>query len=267
MPSLERLLEGRVAVIAGVGRWLGRDVALAFANQGADLVLLARSGDVIHEVAGEVEAAGQSAMPIQVDMTNVGDCERMAREAHDRFGRLDVLVNIAYLPSDFTTLEEAEADLSNWRPQFEMNVFATLQTTKAVVPYMKAQGHGRIIMVNTMATQMLSPGYSSYSGSKAALEVMTKTLALELGQYGIRVNSINPGYIAGDRMDYVLTVRAEERGATLEEVRQSVIDHLALGYMAPASEYAGTFVFLASDLSLPITGESIHVNAGQVSFE
>lgn len=267
MTSLARLLEGRVAIIAGVGRWLGRDVALAFAHQGADLVLLARSKDVIREVADEVEAAGQSALALRVDMTSVDDCERMAQEAHDRFGRIDVLINIAYLPSDFTTLEQARPDLSNWRPQFEMNVFATLQTTRAVVPYMKARGQGRIIMVNTMATQVLSPGFSSYSGSKAALEVMTRTLALELGPYGIRVNSINPGYIAGDRMDYIMGLRARDRGTTLEEVRQSVVDHLALGYMAPASEYAGTFVFLASDLSLPITGESIHVNAGQVSFE
>ena len=262
-PGRPGLLEGRVGVIAGVGMGLGRDVALAFAREGADVVLTARRREVTDQVASEVAELGRRAIVVEMDLLQAEDCTALAETAVAQLGRIDSLVTVAYLTSDRTRLVDTSPDLANWRPQFETNLFGTLQIVRAVVPQMIEQGGGRIIFVNSMATRLVAPRMASYIGSKAALESIARVLALELGPHGIRVNSIHPGYMGGDRVDQIFRRRAADNGTTFAEEHERVRSGLALGYIPRTSEYAGTIVYLASDLSLPVTGESIWVNAGQ----
>ncbi len=262
-PSRPGLLEGRVGVIAGVGVGLGRDVALAFAREGADVVLAARRRDVTDQVADEVAELGRRAVVVEMDLRDPEDCAALAETTVAELGRIDSLVTVAYLTSDRSRLVDTSPDLANWRPQFDTNLFGTLQIVRAVVPQMIEQGSGRIIFVNTMAIRLVAPRMASYIGSKAALESIARVLALELGPHGIRVNSIHPGYMGGDRVDQIFHRRAADHGTTFEQEYEQVRSGLALGYIPPTPEYAGTIVYLASDLSLPVTGESIWVNAGQ----
>src|SRR4051812_39330484 len=173
------LATDQVAFLSGCGAGLGRDIALLLAREGADLVLSARKGDVIEEIASEVRALGRRCETVIGVITSVADCERMTETAIEKFGRIDILVNIAYQPDwpKRMKLTECEPDLSNWRPCFEVNTFATMQMTRQVVLRMIERRSGRIVMINTMTADKVQPGAYAYAGSKIALQRMTRILA------------------------------------------------------------------------------------------
>ncbi|MDI9620599.1 MAG: SDR family NAD(P)-dependent oxidoreductase, partial [Acidobacteriota bacterium] len=192
------MLEGRTAMVTGVGPGMGRDISLALANEGADVVLVARSEKVVPSVVEEIEAMGRRAFPVYGNIAKRDECERIAAEALaatstlglDRSG-LDILVNSAFHGGEHTRFEDA--DLERWRRPVDINYFGTLQLTQAVLPQIKLAaertGDARIVMINTMSVQRIEDGAGAYAGSKAALAAVTKTLAVELGEYGIRVNA------------------------------------------------------------------------------
>ncbi len=257
------LLEGKVAIVAGVGPGLGREVALLFARNGADLVLGARRRDESDAVAEEVAALGRRAEVVTLDITDDDSCRAAAKTAEDSLCRVDVLVNNAFSDGDHTAFEDS--DLDRWRKTMEINLFGTLQMTRAVVPAMQAvkdHGGGRIVMVNSMSAWRLQPSMGAYTISKAALESATKMLALELGPHRIRVNGVHPGYIWGPSLKMYFHYLAKQRGVTPEEVYDEIAGETCLGYLAPPEEIAGSVLFMASDLSAPVTGQSLGVNAG-----
>jgi NAD(P)-dependent dehydrogenase (short-subunit alcohol dehydrogenase family) len=286
------LLEGKVALVSGVGEGLGRELALGFAREGADIAAVARRTSVCEETATDVEQLGRRAVALQADITSTDDCERVAQSTIDSLGGIDVLVNVAHLRTDYRTFLDSEPDLANWIPRFEVTFFGTMRMTRACVPHMVERRSGRIIMVNTLSAVSYSPGFASYAASKGALEKATKSLALELGPYGIRVNGVHPGVMWGPAVREVCERRAlvevsngeydvptlaalsaEEHAALVERHRSEVEPLVAaqreqmggglpLRYVCDTSEVVGTFVYLASDLSLPVTGQSIHVNMG-----
>jgi NAD(P)-dependent dehydrogenase (short-subunit alcohol dehydrogenase family) len=254
------MLDGKVAIVSGVGPGMGRDIALALAREGADVVLGARTEAKVAEVAAEVEALGRKATGVRLDITDVEQCRAAVDEAVAAHGRIDILVNNAFHDGDFTRFEHA--DLANWRTTMEVNLFGALQLTQAAVPALKESGDGRVVMVNSMSSVRVRPRFGAYTISKAALAAATKSLAVELGRYGIRVNGVHPGYIAGESVDLYFRHLAASKGITFEEQHAEVAGETALGYLPHSSEIAGTVVFLASDLSKPITGQAIGVNAG-----
>jgi NAD(P)-dependent dehydrogenase (short-subunit alcohol dehydrogenase family) len=254
------LLDGKVAIVSGIGPGMGRDISLLFAREGADLVLGARTEAKVKEVAAEVEELGRRVIPVHLDICDRASCDAAVAAATDAFGRVDVLVNNAFHDGDFTPFEKA--DLDNWRRTVDTNFFGTLQLTQAVVPIMKEQGDGRIVMVNTMSSVRIQPRFGAYASSKGALATATKTLAMELGGYGIRVNAIHPGYIWGDSVEQYFHHLAERKGITFEEQYESVASETALKYLPHSSEIAGSVLFFASDLSKPVTGQALGVNAG-----
>jgi NAD(P)-dependent dehydrogenase (short-subunit alcohol dehydrogenase family) len=255
------LLEGKVGLVSGAGPGLGRDVALAFGREGATVVVGARDRDRVAALAAEVEGQGAKALALRLDITDAGSCRDAVSQIVEALGRLDVLVNNAFHDGDHRRF--LDADLDRWRATMDVNFFGTLQLTQAVVPQMVAQGDGRIVMINTMSAVRMRPGFGAYTGSKAALAAVTKILAGELGGDGIRVNGVHPGYIWGDSVEAYFTYQAQKRGITAEERYQEVAADTALGYLPPSAEIAEAVVFFASDMSKPITGQALGVNAGQ----
>jgi NAD(P)-dependent dehydrogenase (short-subunit alcohol dehydrogenase family) len=254
------LLEGKVAVVSGLGPGMGRDISLALATEGADIVMCARSEDRMTAVAEEIAALGRRAVAIRCDITSKADCDRVAEVAGDELGHVDILVNNAFHQGDFSLFEHA--DLDAWRTTFDVNLFGSLQLTQSLLPLLKAGGDGRVIMINTQSVQIVEPLYGAYGASKGALATATQTLARELGQYGIRVNGIHPGYIWGSSVEWYLNHLAEQNGTTFDEEYAKIADQTCLGYITPSSEIAGAVVFFASPLSKPITGQALAVNSG-----
>ncbi|MEZ5383327.1 MAG: SDR family oxidoreductase [Microthrixaceae bacterium] len=261
------MLEGKQAVVTGVGPGLGREVALALAREGADVALVARSERVTPQVAAEIEAMGRRAPVLCANIADSADVARLAQEVGEAFdGRVDVLVNSAFRSGDFSSF--ADGDLAKWRKVTEVNLWGGLEVTQAMLGLLDGavadSGDARVIMVNTMSIQHIQAGSGSYVASKAGLAGVTQVLATELGARGIRVNSVHPGYIFGDSVRIYFEMQAEERGegVTWEDVYAEVAAETALGYLAHPSEIAGTVVYLASPLAKPVTGAAIPVNCG-----
>lgn len=255
------LFEGKVAVVAGSGPGLGREVALGLAREGADVVVAARREDKVAKVAAQVEALGRRALPVGCDVTDPEACIALAERAAAELGGIDVLVANAYHDGDFSPV--LAADLDTWRTTLDVNLFGAVHVTRAVAPHMAARGGGRIVMVNTMSTERIQPGFGIYAASKAALKSITRTLALELGRDGIRVNGVHPGYIWGPSVEWYFRHLAEERGVTPEDVYAEVAAQTALGYLPDAAEVASVVLLLASDLARCVTGQALGANAGQ----
>lgn len=255
------LLDGKVAVVSGVGPGAGRAISLALAREGADLVLAARTESRLASVRSEVEELGRRALPVTADITEPDQCQEVAERAIGEFGRIDVLVNNAAAAGHGTPLETA--DLERVRAPIEVNVIGTLAMTQAIIPGMKEGGGGSIVMINSLETRRVMEGSAPYSTSKAALMSLTQSLALELGRYQIRVNSVVPSYIWGGPVRLYFRALAAERGVDWETVRDEVEASTPLGRISTAEDVADAVVFFASDRSRAITGQSLDVNCGE----
>jgi NAD(P)-dependent dehydrogenase (short-subunit alcohol dehydrogenase family) len=261
--SVPGLVDGKVALVSGIGPGMGRDISLLLAEHGADLALGARTVAKCEAVAAEVEKLGRTALPLRLDITDRASCEAAVDATVERFGRVDILVNNAFHDGDFSRF--VDADFDSWRTTMDVNLWGTLQLTQLVARRMREQGDGgRIVMVNSMSAVRAQDRFGAYMASKAALAAATKSLAKELGRFGIRVNGVHPGYIWGDSVEQYFRYQADKRGITFEERYAETAAETALGYLPHSSEIAGAVVFLASDLAKPITGQALHVNAGHV---
>jgi NAD(P)-dependent dehydrogenase (short-subunit alcohol dehydrogenase family) len=242
---------------------MGRDISLLLAEHGADLALGARTVEKCEAVAGEVSEHGGDALALRLDITDPASCQAAVDATVERFGRIDILVNNAFHDGDFSRF--IDADFDSWRTTMDVNLWGTLQLTQLVARQMREQGDGgRIVMVNSMSAVRAQDRFGAYMASKAALAAATKSLAKELGRFGIRVNGVHPGYIWGDSVEQYFRYQADKRGITFEERYAETAAETALGYLPHSSEIAGAVVFLASDLAKPITGQALHVNAGHV---
>jgi len=256
------LLSNRVAIVSGIGPGMGRDISLLFAREGCDLAISARTQASLDSVAKEVRALGRRALTVPTDIARPDDCANLVARAEAEFGRVDVLVNNAYHPGSYELFENA--DLEKWRAPLETNVLGTLALTQAIVPLMKRQGGGSIVMVNSMIVRDVLPTMASYAASKGALLAATQGIARELGRYQIRVNSVLPGYIWGATLEGYFAAMAKQRGVDPQVVYDEVAAKIALGRIPHSEEIAGAVLFFASDLSRVVTGQSLDVNGGQV---
>jgi len=254
------LLRDRIGIVSGIGPGVGREVALAFAREGADVVLAARTAAVLDVVAAEVTALGRRALAIPTDIAKPDDCARLVERTLAELGRVDVLVNNAFLTHPWGPIEDADFDA--WRRIMDVNLFGSLRLAQRVLPAMRAQGGGSIVMVNTMSMRIIEPNVGGYASSKAALLTASQTLAKEVGPDGIRVNSVVPGYIWSEKMEAYFHHLAKEQGRTFEEVRDDVRKQTALHHIPDSAEIADAVLFFASDLSRGCTGQALDVNGG-----
>lgn len=254
------MLQGKVAIVSGIGPGMGREIALRLAEAGADVVLAARSTERMEEVAADVEAFGRQAVAVRTDISDADACQRLVDAGVAELGGVDILVNNAFHPGDYTPF--LEADLATWRATFDVNLWGTLQLTRAAVRAMEPRGGGSVVMVNTMSMQRIAVGFGAYAASKGALATITKTLALELGPLNIRVNGVHPGYIWGDSVRGYFQAMADEREVPLQEVYDEHASETALRRFPDAREISGTVLYLASELSAGVTGQAVSVNGG-----
>jgi NAD(P)-dependent dehydrogenase (short-subunit alcohol dehydrogenase family) len=254
------LLKDRVVIVSGIGPGLGQAIGRALAREGAAVVLAARGADKLKELADEIRSAGGRALAVATDISDDASCRELAARAIAEFGHIDALVNNAYHPGTYEPIESANLD--NWRPPFEINVLGSLRLSQAVIPSMKKQGSGSIVMINSMSMRRMMATFGAYAASKAALNAATQTLALELGGYGIRVNSVMPGYIWGPPLEAYFAGEATRAGVPPKAIYDSVAAETALKTIPTSEEIAESVVFFASDMSKVITGQSLDVNAG-----
>jgi NAD(P)-dependent dehydrogenase (short-subunit alcohol dehydrogenase family) len=256
------LLENKVAIVSGIGPGMGRDIALSFAREGANLALGARSAEYVEGVAKEVRALGRRALALPTDISKPEDCARLVSRAEEELGGVDVLVNNAYHPGSYELFEGT--DLERWREPLEVNLLGSLRLTQQVVPRMKKRGGGSIVFINSMIVREVLPTMASYAASKGALLAAAQGLARELGPHRIRVNSVLPGYIWGATLEGYFKAQAAARGVTPDAIYREVAAKIALGSIPTSQEIAGAVLFFASDLSSVVTGQSLDVNGGQV---
>jgi NAD(P)-dependent dehydrogenase (short-subunit alcohol dehydrogenase family) len=239
---------------------MGRDIALAFAREGADVVLAARGAAKLEEVAVELRALGRRALCVPTDISEPDQCARLADTARSELGRLDILVNNAFKGGLEPSI--AKADLAEWRKTFDVNLFGSLALSQAAIPHMKEQGNGSIIFINSMSMRIIEAGFGGYAASKGALMTAAQTLARELGKHTIRVNTVVPGYIWGPALEFYFKHLAKQRGTTPEEVYSEVASQAALNHIPTSAEIADAVLFFASDLSRAVTGQALDVNGG-----
>jgi NAD(P)-dependent dehydrogenase (short-subunit alcohol dehydrogenase family) len=250
----------RVAIVSGIGPGLGRSIALGLARDGATVVLAARNGDRLDDVAGEVRAMGGEALAVVTDLTAADDRARLIERTVDTYGRIDVLVNNAFSMGPMTPM--LETGVEPWREAFEVNVFGTMDLTLAAVRVMQAQGGGSIVMISSQAIRRTAPRRGAYAASKSALLAATNVLANEVGPMGIRVNSVVPGQIWADQLRTFYEGIAARRGVEVQTVVDGVARDMALRRIPLADEIADAVVYLASDRASAITGQALDVNGG-----
>jgi NAD(P)-dependent dehydrogenase (short-subunit alcohol dehydrogenase family) len=256
------LLSGKVCIVSGVGPGLGRQAARALAAHGADLVLGARRQASLDEVADEVQEMGARVTTVSTDITDPEQCARLVARATEEFGGVDVLVNNAFRFDAFRSFEEV--DLAIWRKIMDVNLFGTLQMTRAALPSMRARGGGSVVMVASMVARQPQPAQGGYAISKGALLTATKVLAFELGPSGVRVNAVVPGWMAGPSVDIYVQMTSDGRGIPPQEVIDELNARVPLGRIPSDEEVARSIVYLASDLSAAMTGQTVDTNGGEI---
>jgi NAD(P)-dependent dehydrogenase (short-subunit alcohol dehydrogenase family) len=254
-------LADRIAIVTGAAKGMGRDICLTLAREGAHLTLAAREAAPLETLAREVEALGRRVLVVPTDVTDEAAVERMVGRAQDTFGRVDVLINAAGVTGPIETpVWEIKAD--DFDQVIAVNLRGTFLPTKHVLPGMIQRRYGKI--VNISGTSGLR-GYkyrAAYSSSKWALRGFTRTVALEVGPHNINVNALHPGIVGGGRMDKLCREKAKKRGWTPERVYQEYVDEMALRRVTIAQDIANAVLFLVSDDSANMTGQSVTVDGG-----
>jgi len=253
-------LKDRVCIITGGGRGLGRDFALAFAQEGAHVVVAGTGEGALAAVASGIQASGRRAMAVVADVSDEGAVNHLVEATLAEFGQIDVLVNNAGIIGPTAVVTEIARE--DWDRTLAVNLTGAFLCAKAVLPQMAERRQGKIINIASVAGHIGYPLRSPYAVSKWGMIGLSRTLAQEWGRYNIQVNTISPGPVRGERMDEVIRRRAAQTGRPVEEVEREYTGRLALERFVEPAHVAATAVFLASSESDSITGETIQVSSG-----
>jgi NAD(P)-dependent dehydrogenase (short-subunit alcohol dehydrogenase family) len=246
-------LSGKVALVTGGGRGIGRAIALGLAQAGASLVVASRTQKEIDAVAGEIQRSGGKALAVVTDLTVNDQLENLVQAAVREFGRIDILVNNA-ARSFLRSLMDLRED--GWDKVFNTNVKAAWLLSRLVARRMMEQKSGRIINITTVGAEKAELGMAAYGCSKAALKMLTRCMAREWAQFGIQVNAVGPGLT---KTDFSKPIWSNP------EVARHVSAAIPMGRLAEPEEIVGSVLFLASDAARFITGHSIYVDGGALT--
>lgn len=246
-------LEGKVAIVTGAGRegkGIGRYVALALAQEGADIVIADFVPDAAEAVADEVRKVGRRSVAVQANVAVPDDCDAVVQKTLDEFGKVDILVNNAGITRDALIPRMSEQE---WDAVIDTNLKGTFNCTKAVTRTMLKQRSGKIVNVASVMGLIGNPGQANYSASKGGVIALTKTTAKELGSRGINVNAVAPGFIQ--------TAMTDELS---DSVRESISKQIPLNRLGTSEDVARLILFLCTEDSSYITGQVVNVDGGMV---
>ena len=254
-------LEGKVAVITGGGKGIGKAITLAFAGEGADVVVAARTESNLKQVAAEIEPTGRRCLAVVTDLAVAEQVRAMVDKTLESFGRVDVLVNNGGIAGPAVSV--AEMELEGWNQTLAVNLTGAMLCAKYILKDdMIPRKSGSIINISSISGRMGHPNRSPYSASKWGLIGLTQSLAREVGQYGIRVNCIAPGPVEGERIEWAMRQVSQKQGISYEQAVKNEVARTSLGRMVKPEEVAELAVFLASEQSSGITGQTINCTAG-----
>jgi NAD(P)-dependent dehydrogenase (short-subunit alcohol dehydrogenase family) len=253
-------LAGKVAIVTGGGKGIGRAIALLFAREGAKLLLNGTTKEAIEAVAGEINHDGGRAIAYQADIADEENVKRMIEITLSEYGKIDILVNNSGIAGP--TAPVVKVSLEDWQRTFDINLTGAFLCAKYALPSMIEQKSGCVLNITSVGGLGGYPFRSPYSASKWGMIGLTKTIALEVGRYNINANAIAPGPVRGPRIEAVLQKRAEQMGRSYEEVEQEMVEGTALKRMVENEDIAAMALFLASEEGRNITGETINISAG-----
>ncbi|BDG48083.1 MULTISPECIES: 3-oxoacyl-[acyl-carrier-protein] reductase [Parageobacillus] len=245
------MLQGKVALVTGASRGIGRAIALELARQGAKIAVnYAGSEAKANEVVEEIKNMGGEAFAIQADVSDAQAVDRMVKTVLERFGRIDILVNNAGITRDNLLMRMKEEE---WDDVININLKGVFNCTKAVTRPMMKQRYGRIVNIASIVGVMGNPGQANYVAAKAGVIGLTKTAARELASRNITVNAVAPGFITTD-----MTERLNE------EIKAEMLKQIPLARFGEPEDVAKVVAFLASDAASYMTGQTLHVDGGMV---
>ena len=248
-------LAGKVAIVTGAGQGIGEAIAVAFAAEGASVVLTGRTAEKVETVASAIRSAGGTALALAADAGDPAAAASVVQRAVDAWNRVDVLVNNAHSFTDYLPLEDPKME-ENCKVDLQSAFFGSLQLMQAAFPHMVAQGGGSIINFGSDFGIRCEPGFLAYAASKEAIRALTRTAAREWGKHNIRANTILPRALSPKALWYL-----EQTGTHDAELAR-----VALGRFGIPEDIAPTAVFLASDDSAFVTGQTIGVEGGVTMF-
>lgn len=254
-------LSGKVVLITGGGGGIGRAAAETFATAGAKVVIIDISAELGEEAVEHLQQKGGEALFIKADVSSSADVANYVRVAVDRFGRIDVFVNNAAWEGVVQSLVDYPEDVFD--KVIGINVRGVFLGLKHVLPIMYAQGGGVIVNTSSIAGHVGSPGLIAYTASKHAVLGMTKTAALECAKFGVRVNAVSPGAVDTRMLRSLAQLKQPEEAA--EAMQKYAVDS-PNGRLATPQEIANVVLFLASDLSTHISGQSFRVDGGRIMY-
>lgn len=249
LPETQQRLRDKVAIVTGASRGIGREIALALASEGANVVVnYAASSTAADEVVAEITQMGSHAVALQADVSQSEQVDAMLKAVTETWGRVDVLVNNAGITRDTLLLRMKPEE---WQAVIDLNLTGVFLCTRAVSKMMLKQKSGRIINIASVAGQMGNPGQANYSAAKAGVIGFTKTVAKEVASRGITVNAVAPGFISTDM--------------TKDLKSDEILKFIPLGRYGKPEEVAGLVRFLAADPAAAyITGQTMNVDGGMV---
>ena len=255
-------MKGKVVVVTGASRGIGWRLVERFLSEGASVVACARTAERLEALK---RASGDAPLEIvAADAARPDDVAAVVARAIDAFGRIDILVNNAGAAGPTTPVESLS--LEDWTETLNSNLTSAFLFVREAVPAMKAQGGGAVVNIGSMTGKKPLVFRAPYAAAKMGLIGLTRTLAEELGPHGIRVNTVCPGTVEGERLDEVLIEQADKRGMTLAAITDYARGMSPLKTFVSADDVAELVLFLASDRSRHMTGQDINISAGQITW-
>ncbi len=262
MPGEENsVLVGKRAVVTGAGRGIGRSIALALAQAGADVAVTSRTATELEQLVAQIRDKGCKALAVPCDVTDAQQVQRMAKAVIEGLDGVDILVNNAGNAGSHKFLNHPD-DL--WQRMLSINLTSVYYVTKAFVPTLIEQRHGRIITIASITSKVGGAYISAYTAAKHGVLGLTRALAVELNPYNITVNAICPGYVDTPLTDFSINTISTRTGMTEAQAKESLTKTSPQHRLMETDEIAALALFLAQDTSKGITGQAINIDGGGV---